>query len=1154
MSTKGSPILQLAELQLAKLTSESEEIRMRALDTVETRFIRCLQLGEMIDFKPLLLMKQLIRWFGLTPPLAADRVLAIMLELLRSKYGNVVVRKITYERLTTELGKVRLILRPHYTKRVTDLLDELEYLLLQKYDLHLETPSATASSLGSANLTTEGSESLTNSVSVLKGTLTLEDYEPGWTQPCPDDLASMQCLMDLPRNGATDAIEVQVQLTHLSIRMCDYPAEYFLQPPHTFLQLVQLQQRRDGSLQHVNRAIITYLKQLQRRLQIRTNTMSYATSIDAPGSRPQQLKVESALALVLRSSTDLITKCPTSDTWLLLELAKEAIKTYNVALARVSPSITARFADIVKRLLNYCYSQKGTKLSELVCTLIVPRLQSLIFNGLLEEITVLNLSFDKHLNRAHAKALIQPLLLDSCYLNCDPSRLRSLGDLRRALSDNPAEEEDLLKLKRAYNTALNQLQPTKRVVAQQLLEWHQQVCLVLNQLGSKTLVKQLVDAIVQCTTLYPGNPTLKKHAEDLLNTLVDLPDKSLRWYLFGLLRSPVTNHFHAFINKTAYMKGCSNLELVRQNILGLPLSAQFLRKLIRQSWDREAPENVRQWCIDFFILLLKLHGVVAEKDLQSMFQLVFPLLPLLICRSISDSRLENVIWMMWNPDTSLLEPPLMMQIYACYLFHPHPSIREKATIPIACILQSLDKSNKPRPSWNQLISNMPAHDLCKIDPPVNYKEIFSDSTEDAFQGQRSLDALVRLLNTKDLRPSIRKSSMTQLNVLLRNWKACECFTSRDGFSLLVYTLPDGLNQGCPGDPSDILLPAVSILMKLMLQNPEFRARVAHTPELFMNLMRSLLLLPQERQLRQDVSICVFLMLFYDSVTATADKLVIDMELGELLAPVTYEVVAPVPSTAVIEGVQLQQRVDSNYFGGDVRSAAQHWRLYTAERMCKTLSCEALQGVDIRSDLKINLCDVAMLQVSQSDMQLRSQLMAASNSSSHDDLQQKVEIIQLTLVNMRNTVPEPEGKCLWQVIHRYVRSAPGNDADRKLYACLLELCLSCLRFGLPQVVKGLSEALETDPNHSFLLLLHDRSISLDVLYLISQCLTQLLTAEDDASQMNWHGKLFLQLSAVARRHFEIRQLQHVRCILRILRRLTERELKLSDVQLMVSSLI
>jgi len=112
--------------------------------------------------------------------------------------------------------------------------------------------------------------------------------------------------------------------------------------------------------------------------------------------------------------------------------------------------------------------------------------------------------------------------------------------------------------------------------------------------------------------------------------------------------------------------------------------------------------------------------------------------------------------------------------------------------------------------------------------------------------------------------------------------------------------------------------------------------------------------------------------------------------------------------------------------------------------------------------------------------------------------------------------------------------------------------NCLRFCQPQVKSGLSEALETDHHHSFHLMLHDRLIPLETLHLISQCLMHLLSNECFDVKMNWHGKFFMQLSKVARTHFELRQLQHVRCILRILRRLSERDLKFSDVQLTVST--
>ncbi|KAH8301333.1 hypothetical protein KR059_000270 [Drosophila kikkawai] len=1140
MSIK-SPALQLAEPQLAKLTSESEEIRMRALDQVETRFMRCLQLGETIDFKPMMMMKQLIRWFGQTPHLAADRVLAIMLELLRSEYGSVVVRKITYDRLSTELGKVRRILRSLESERVTDLLDDLQYLLLQKYNIRLETPSG--SSVSSVNVTTEGTESVTSSISILKDTLKPEDYEPAWSQPCPEDVASLQSMINMPRHEGTDAIEVQVQLTQLTIRMGDYPAEYLLQPPYTFLILVQLQQRRDGCLLHVNRAIIAYLKQLQRRIEIRCTTMCYANSLDAPGSLARQLRVESALSLVLNNCLDLVMKCSDNDKWHVLELVKQSVKTYKVLKVGIAPGVTTRFGDMVRKLLKFCSSRTGTKLSELVSSLMVPRLQSLIFNDQLLEIMLLNINYDKMLNSAQANSLIKPILMDTCFLSL-PGRQSALGDLKGVALMNSTDDDHLRKLKIAYMSALDQFQSTTQMKAPLLIEANA-VLVVVNQLGSKRLVKQLFDAVVECTPLYPGNLKLKIKAQTVLWTLVDLPDKQLRWFLYGLMRNPVTSHFHAFMTKTVYMPGCTNLELVRQGILGLPLTSRFLQKLIVQSWDMEAPQNVRQWCLDYFILLFKLHNFVGQQDLQNIIQIVYPLLPLLICRTISDTQLTHAIWALWHPNTCMIKAPPNLRIFVCYLFHPHIEIRHKAPIPINLILQAMDMKKKSLTPRDQLVHKWTDPDICLIKPPLNYKEIFAKPTEEAFQGQRSLDALMGLLETKDLRPSIRKSSMAQLNVLLRNWKACECFNSKKAFSMIVSSLPIGLETH-PGDPAEVLVPAVSILLKMMLQNADFRNQVAYMPEMYMNLVRAMVLLPHEEELRQNASICLFVMLFYDDIIATEDKLVIAVQLGGLMSPVTHEVEIPGPHSPVTEGVSAQQRLDKAYFGDDETASGQHWRLFLCHYLRKVMTQESMQALDIRSELKMNLGDLAMMQASEPDVQLRNQLMAASNCSSHEALQQKLDVIQLFLVHLRSSIPDSEGQSLWQLIHKYIRSAPANDADCKLYMSLLELCLTCLSFSHDQVIKGLNEALETDPNHSFLLLLQDRSISLDVLHLIGQCLEQLLANENEI-RLKWHGKLFLQLSSMARKHFEIRQLQHVRCILGILRRLSERELMLSSVQ-------
>ncbi|KAH8347874.1 hypothetical protein KR084_001969 [Drosophila pseudotakahashii] len=1157
MSVKEDLALQLAEPQLAKLTSESEEIRLRALEQVETRFIRCLHLGERIQFKPVLLLKQLIRWFGHTPPLAPDRVLVMILELIRSEYGEAVIRKIPYGRLKTELEKVRRVLRALESTRISELLDDLQLLLLEKYKMDLVTPCT--SSLSSINLTSQGTDSSASSMDAIQDHISPEYFEPAWTCAGLDDVASMRNLIDMPRNGATDVPELQVQLTNLFIRMGDYPAEYFLQSPFIFLHLVQLQTRQDDSLLQVNRALIAFLKQLQRRIQVRRNTQSYAASMDPPGTRPKQLRVGDALAILLANCTKLMRpllfRC-TTDNWHILELSVEAVRTYDVLNMPVSPSITDRFALAVKKLLTVCNSTlKGGDLAKLVGSLMIPRLQSLIFNGLLQDTVALNFTYDQHLDRSRAKSLIQPIILDSSYLSCVPDRMKSLSNLICALSSEPsAEEQQLIKLKRAYSLALNQFQPKTKMGAAQLIQMHRQVCLVVNQLGSETLVKQLFDAIVECTPLYAGNQQLRRDAEALLYTLIDLPDHNLRGFVYRLMPRPVVSHFHAFMNKTVYMTGCSNLELARQHILGLPLNTKLLRRLILQSWDADAPEQVRQWCTDYPTMLLKLNCVIGAQDFNIVFQLVLPVLPLLICRSVIHKQLHKVVWQMFEPDTSNLDPSLMLRGYVFYMFHPFSQMRSEAATRIAYVLQCQDYTKKYKPTMAKVPIDLLANDLCLIQPPANYKSIFNECSEEPFQGQRSLDALIRLLQTKDLRPTIRKSTMTQLNVLLQNWKACEDFsTKEDGYRLVLESVHNALKKESANDPADILVPAVSILMKLLFHNDGFRKEIANTFEVYVCLLRALFMLPHEAQLRQDVSLCLFQMLFHNLITSTEDKLVLDIELGALILPVTYEVEVTATATAVSEGLALQQQLQDTHFGGDKVRAAQHWRLYTAHRVCQcpsSITLESVRDLDIRESLKIQVGDLALMQATDMDLQLGHQLTAASNCSNHEDLQYIVTLIQLFLVLQRSSISQTAGERLWNLIHKYIRVAPGNDADRGLYKSLLELCLTCLRFSQSQVISGLTDALEKDHHHSFHLMLHDRLIPLETLHLISQCLTHLLSSEYCAGslQMEWHGKLFMQLSALAKTHFELRQLQHVRCMLRILRRLSELDLKLSDVQL------
>ncbi|BFG04131.1 uncharacterized protein DMAD_03172 [Drosophila madeirensis] len=1146
MSSRQTMSLELRESQLAKLTNDLEEIRMRALEQVETRFIRCLSLDEKISVKPVFMLKQLIRWFGCKPLLAADRVLAVLLELLRSEYADEVVKKIPHERLSAELDKIRKIVRSQESQRPMELLDDLQLLLPDIYDIHVPpTPSSSSSS----NQAESSSETECRLQEQLEARFNPDDFEPAWTQPCREDVLTMKTLIDM---GDSED-EMNEKLISLIIKMGDYPSEYFLQAPHIFLKLVMIQQRADANLPKVNHVLINFLLQLQNSVKTGTATLAYYSNLDPPATRPKQLRVESALGFLLSSCTKLLQPLLlrfTSQNWLILELIKEAVRTYAAMRAPIPYLFIDRLSGLVKEAQTFCYSATGNDVAKLVDKLAVPRLHSLICNGLLYDSIELNEASDKSINANEAKLHRQLLTTDIAYVLCMPQRgllpiKRNLG----GISPPKTMDTSMDRLRMAYTLGVDYLKSTEKPAAEEMILDQSTICLVVDQLGSKTLVKQLFEAVVECNLMYDRNPKLRLEAEILIHNLMNLRDRELRGYFYNLMRHPCGLFFHAVAQKSVYLRGCSNQKLIRQRIFGIPLNTTLLRQFVMQSWLDDEPEGVQAWCLQYLDLLINLCSSLNGNDFLGMYDFLQPVMvPLMICRSVTCSSLHNKLWKLTCPDEG--DMLLRLRANVCYLFHPDAQIRIEAANRIAYMLQCPDNAERNTKVQPQRIG----FDFGVVRPPWPYQSIFSASSDQPFQEERSLDALMRLLESKDLRPAIRKSTLTQLNVLLQNWNACGYF-AKTNVSLVmvmqaVYSAMEHIK--CP-EHADCVLPAVSLMMKIHFHRKIVLQGSAATKVVYIIMTELLFETTHRPELRETLLICLFQLICHEHMTASESKLVLDVDLSSLMVPITYDLELTEPTSTVAEGLLLDRGIQQIHFGQDAQRAAQHLRLMVA--VCtsenpKNIALEAVQKLDIRKSLKLTVPDLALLQASRIGPQLDRQLTAASNCSNHEELKQIVARIQTQLVLLRTAVPVEAGISLWPFMHKYLRAAPANAADREVYMSVSELCLSCMCFGVPPVCNGLNQALEMDPHHSFLLLLHDRTIGLDMLEVICQIVVALLSTQTkQPADSSWHSKLFMQLSAVARTHFEVRQLLHVRCLLRVLHFLSERGLRLSEVQLM-----
>ncbi|KAH8372375.1 hypothetical protein KR093_011258, partial [Drosophila rubida] len=1149
------------ESLLSKLSNEAPEVRMRALEEVETRFMRSLQHDEHLNLKPVRCLKQLMGWFKFKPPMVTDRVLSLLLEFMRSDYSDGIVPRISTKRLLDDVEDLRQMLTEYPSERANELLDDLRDAITTNHND------------AAANIETTSNEPLSEDdcqagfiQSRDKLCLTPDDHERAWSRPSDTDMLTMKTIVDsLYVSNEEDLIK---NLTNLRIKMPDYPVEYFLQPPEIYLVLLHLQRTCSGeTLLHINRVLFALLKQLQQRYNVHCKTINYACRIDPPrteDTRVDQLRFRKVLTTMLYGSfkqlgPPMVDHCILN--WQCIELIVDVVNTMNQQRVQVPDYIVQQMAIMVPKLLIYLRSTEVPTTNDIknfTRDMMIPRMESLIFNGLLMNVVAINVeNHPDKMDKALARSMLQPIITDDTYLTCFPAYVQELSNLCALLnSDGEDLRKQMCRLKVAYGTALNQLVPSSKMQPLELLRNQRTVCLVINQMGSETLVRQLIEAIVKCTSCYNQQRELRLEAECLLNTLFDLPDEDMRANVLRLLKQPVVDHFHAFMNHTNYMAGCSNIELARLHILGLPMSSHLVRKLLVQGWlptlSKTVQQQLQQWIVDYLIMVLGLSKLIGSRDFTEVLKMLLPVVPLMICRAINYPQLQQVIWDLIDPDKRYVDRSVSLRANSCYLFHPDAMFRKEAINRVAYVLMRQDTQNKYRTIMDQLTLDLIGHDLCVIRPPIDYCKLFNEKMTQSVD--RSLLALQRLLETPDLKPGIRKSTLVQLNVLLHNWEAVESFTNNEGAHLLcLNALHDPLlrkRQPCALD-TDMLKPATSILLRVLFRSERFRQEFKDNDDIMVCLLRCLFIVPHDARLRAELSCCIFQLLYQDHMTPTETHLIMNVNLVPLMVPVSYREDHSLPPTAATEGLSLQDTVLAKHFLGHKELAAQHWRLYLAHRICKSpenLELSAVSDLDMVQSLKITPTDIALVQTTLVHMRLKEQLLEAGNCSSHKMLLQHVGSLQLFLVLLRDNVPEAEVDNLWALLHKYLRISPANADDRELYMALLDLCRSCMRHRLVGVLTGLNTDLETDPHHSFFVTLRNLDADLQLLELTVSSMNELLVAGDLEEGCDWHGQLFMELSKLARSQFELRHLQHVRCLLSLLRQLSTHPLGMDDNQL------
>ncbi|XP_037822464.1 uncharacterized protein LOC119611079 [Lucilia sericata] len=1131
---------------LNKLNHDSIEIRLRTLEQLSSKLNRALAHNGTIEFKPGELCKQLIRWFGFMPIQQPLRVLNLLESVLKSPaYGSIAIDKIGSERLIKELRKIQSLFDSHSE----------EFKIINKIKEFLKnrtlTEEKTAINKHSENL--EDLIECANNMKIIGKVESdnLNDYELAWSHPSPSDYTSMKFLSDILINKFATTVEIENAIQHLEITMIDYPAEYLLQAPHIFQNLLHIYDKRkcenqDILMDVVASALLQFLFIFEKRIEMLRKSTAYSekNKLLKSSQTPCQLKYEIALAGLLDASVFHLESQSSQGNvspfvWEVIFMVLQLIQKVD---RKVEILFLYKVATIVANLsIKFAETEHCARL----------RLHQMLLIFTLQDVARVTTVR----NSLTGIELIEPILRDYT-MKCFYGTRHELTETLVLKDDKSMKERyQILKLyERSFETSIQMLINRSDRSSSDIIKEGKCVYKVLDMLQSKQLIDVLFGAVVQDIHFYRANDQLKAQAIDLLLKLLNLTFMPLKIYVYDKLSGTFKRHVGCLMTGERYVMECSNAELLKAHIIGVPLSTELLVQLVHDSFESSC-DRIRNNCCQILELLLQSQTLFGS-NWWNLLPIVVPLLPLLSCCTLSE-KMMDLLLKLYDPDLRQLPYISVLQGNLGFLFHSNVDRRSEALTRLIYSLNCLKDAENYAPNLMEISDTLP-NDICLQNTPREYRNIFSDRLPVRCDVMTSLSNLLELLDSPDVEPLIRKTTLMQINVLCCNWRITAELCSVGACYLILKALENALHQSSSLDYPDAAVPAISILNKIMLYDSSIRCELAETPNIYVLLIRALMLFHHDIQVRQDATMCLFQLLFSTQLICTENGIEGPLILGNIRIPVDVKL-----CSALTNKIHQEPEKLSTMFSTALEET-QYWRMVVASTCCRGLanvtqkSLSFISQLDIRHDLKLTNQDIRFVRATQPGVSLHRLIKAALNATDHRSLIQAFLLLkqQLVVPTIKDTFLVSDKFCeeLNIILKRYLQMPPGSNNDLELYEHLLDVTIISLKIPLLLVALEIFKILFKDPRHALVTLITQREeIPLRIYNKITIVLRLLVIEHKHVFEKHFNGSecstlysnfldLFIERCLQL---FEIRDLQRVRCLLSLMVALSSCQLDMPD---------
>lgn len=261
-----------------------------------------------------------------------------------------------------------------------------------------------------------------------------------------------------------------------------------------------------------------------------------------------------------------------------------------------------------------------------------------------------------------------------------------------------------------------------------------------------------------------------------------------------------------------------------------------------------------------------------------------PVLPLILCHAKSTTKIGSSVLQLVEPDNNNQWPTVVLiKSNVALLFTRDTHTQSEALYRLMYLLQSIPNAELYMPSLRCINDVIPAH-VCIVEPlPYSNNDDFSDLYE-----IHLVQDLLNVLQNRNTEPSIRHSTLSQLNIVLEDPIALNRFYEIDGQSIILDALEKSLRENSTDNYAYNAIQIISILTKLCLRIPAFRRRLEDDIQSYVLILRSLMLFHTNDKFKRDCSILLFTLAFSGYIVGGNKQLIVPPVCKRLWLPIVCE--------------------------------------------------------------------------------------------------------------------------------------------------------------------------------------------------------------------------------------------------------------------------